>query len=85
MVGGVAAIELSRSYFWELEVTTIAAGDLQQITGFSQVDEIGPWSLMKGGVGWRRNSISMFEKLVVDIDLAVRRLSVEDIIYSFLL
>ncbi|KMT19343.1 hypothetical protein BVRB_1g013460 [Beta vulgaris subsp. vulgaris] len=73
--------------FGEPEVTTGAAGDLQQITGLPKqmvttfgMSEIGPWSLMdasaqSGDVIMRmmaRNSMS--ERLAEDIDAAVKKL-----------
>ncbi|VAI92209.1 unnamed protein product [Triticum turgidum subsp. durum] len=73
--------------FGDSEVTTGAAGDLQQITGLAKqmvvtfgMSDIGPWSLMdaaqSGDVIMRmmaRNSMS--EKLALDIDSAVKQLS----------
>ncbi|CAL9085491.1 unnamed protein product, partial [Musa textilis] len=74
--------------FGESEVTTGAAGDLQQITGLAKqmvvafgMSDIGPWSLkdssaQSGDVIMRmmaRNSMS--EKLAEDIDAAVKQIS----------
>ncbi|CAL5403848.1 unnamed protein product [Camellia sinensis] len=74
--------------FGEPDVTTGAAGDLQQITGLAKqmvttfgMSEIGPWSLMESSAQsadvtmrmMARNSMS--EKLAEDIDTAVKRLS----------
>ncbi|KAL7215793.1 hypothetical protein ACSBR1_027858 [Camellia fascicularis] len=84
-LGGRAAKEVS---FGEPEVTTGAAGDLQQITGLAKqmvttfgMSEIGPWSLMESSAQsadvimrmMAKNSMS--EKLAEDIDTAVKRLS----------
>nr|CAD1831135.1 unnamed protein product [Ananas comosus var. bracteatus] len=81
------------SYIWEPEVTTGAAGDLQQITGLAKqmvttfgMSEIGPWSLMdlsaqSGDVIMRmmaRNSMS--EKLAEDIDAANNREAIDKIV-----
>ncbi|OWM73948.1 ATP-dependent zinc metalloprotease FTSH 6, chloroplastic [Punica granatum] len=87
IVGGLGGRATEEIVFGEPEITTGAAGDLQQVTQIARqmvtmfgMSEIGPWALVEpsvqsGDVVMRmlaRNSMS--EKLAEDIDLSVQRI-----------
>mmetsp|Transcript_38914 Transcript_38914/g.86553 ORF Transcript_38914/g.86553 Transcript_38914/m.86553 type:complete len:1002 (+) Transcript_38914:196-3201(+) len=90
IVGGLGGRAAEEIVFGEAEVTSGAAGDLQQVSGMARqmvinygMSDIGPWSLMdpsamSGDVIMRmmaRNSMS--ENLQQRIDEAVKRISLE--------
>lgn len=87
IVGGLGGRAVEEVVFGEPEITTGAAGDLQQITQIARqmvttygMSEIGPWSLIdpavqNGDVVMRmlaRNNMS--EKLAEEIDASVRQI-----------
>ena len=88
IVGALGGRAAEECVFGEAEVTSGAAGDLQQVSGMAKqmvtmfgFSDIGPWALTDGQQGdmimrmMARNSMS--EKLANDIDRAVSKISAE--------